>query len=77
MLPWNGNGARIELGIEGGIVGVDVDALDGGELLDIQHVLGVHGVRLTLDGIERKEANGNGLTSTIRTPEPGKKKKEQ
>ena len=46
VLPGNGDGSRVELGVERVIRRVQTDALDGRELLDIQHILGVDGVRI-------------------------------
>lgn len=43
ILPRDGHGARGELGVEVVVRVVQVDALHGGELLDVQHVLTVHG----------------------------------
>lgn len=45
-LPRDGHGAGGELGVEVVVRVVQVDALHGGELLDVQHVLTVHGAGL-------------------------------
>lgn len=42
-LPWDGDGASGELGVEIVVRVIQVDALDRGELLNVQHILAVHG----------------------------------
>lgn len=51
-LPRDGHRARGELGVEVVVRVVQVDALHGGELLDVQHVLAVHGPGLGRQGFE-------------------------
>lgn len=46
VLPRNGHAARVEFAVERVVCRVQIDALYSGKLLDIQHVLGVHCVRL-------------------------------
>lgn len=50
-LPGNGDGAAVELSIELCVVVVQVDAFDGGELLNVEDVLGVDSSRV---GNERR-----------------------
>lgn len=42
-LPWDGDGAGGELGVEIIVRVIQVDTLDRGELLNVQHILAVHG----------------------------------
>lgn len=49
-MPGNGDGSGVELGVERVVGRVEADALDGGELLDVEHVLGVDGVRVGQEG---------------------------
>ena len=42
MLPGNGDAARVELGIESVIAGIQVDTFHRGELLNIKDILTVH-----------------------------------
>ena len=46
LLPSDRHGARVEAGVKGVVVGVQVDALDGGKLFNVQDILGVDGVRI-------------------------------
>ena len=46
LLPGNGDATGGELEVEVGVGFFEGNPLDGGKLLDVQHVFGVHRVRL-------------------------------
>lgn len=51
ILPGYGHGTRIEFRVEIRIGLIDIDALHGGELFNIEHIFGINGVRL-LGGLD-------------------------
>ncbi len=62
-LPRNGDGAGIELGVEGVIRGIQIDSFHSRKLLDIQNVLGVYSMGLGRERIEVKLIWRNGQSA--------------